>query len=113
MTYLAYQERLSEIEQEMSDKQADYEKYAEEAVRLDKRFALRMAQGKLAAKGATETEKKDKVLVEIASAGDSFYESYVESQALYEGRRALMKTLESRAMIGMALLKAQQREIGA
>lgn len=112
MTYHGYQKRLADIEQEMSDKQPDYEKYAENAVRTDKQFALRMAQGKLQAKGATETEKKDKVLVEIASAGDDFWTAYVEGQALYEGRRALMKTLESRAMIGMALLKAQQREVG-
>jgi hypothetical protein len=71
-----------------------------------------MATGKLATKGATETEKKDKVLVGISSAGDGFYAEYVEAQALYAGRRALMKTLESRAMVGMALLKAQQREVG-
>lgn len=112
MTYLAYQERLASIEQEEAEKQAAYEQAAQDAVRFEKRFELRLAQGKLATKGNTETEKKDKVLVAIATAEDGFYAEYVDAQARYAGLHAAMKTLERRGMIGMALLKAQQRELG-
>lgn len=112
MTYLNYLERLASIEQEEAEKQAAYQLAAEAAVRTEKEYELRFAKGKLKAEGKTQDEKKDKVLVAIAAADDDLYERYVDSQAKLAGLKAAMKTLESRAMVGMALLKAQQREIG-
>lgn len=110
--YFSYQQRLQAIEQELADKQPDYERYADDAVRMEKQYELRVARGKVVSKAVTETAKKDQVLVSIAAADDGFYEKYVETLATYAGIKAAVKLGETRAMIGMALLKAQQRETG-
>lgn len=112
MTYLAYQERLQAIEADLESKQKPYELAAEAAHRTEREFELRLAQGKVASKAATETAKKDQTLVAIAAADDDLYKRYTDAQASYAALKAANKVLETRAMIGMSLLRAQQRETG-
>lgn len=112
MSYLAYQERLQEIERDLAEKQPGYEQAADDAVRTEREFELRMARTKLTAKGSTETAKKDRALETIAAAEDNLYERYTDAQARYAALKVANKVLETRAMIGMSLLRAQQRETG-
>lgn len=87
------------------------EKASEEHRRTDREMELRMAKGKLAATGDTQTEKKDRTLVAIAAAEDDLYSRWVDAEARYEGSRSAIKVLEARISIGQSLLK-WQRETG-
>ena len=104
-------ERLEEIEKDLGERQEPYSLAAEAHVRTNREIELRMARVKLATKADTQTEKKDKALDAIAAAGDGLYERHVDAEAEFEGARAAIKVLETRATIGMALLKSQ-REMG-
>lgn len=95
------QERLEEIDQELAEKQNAYEKSAYDwfIARREKeyRYAIeyRKAEGTVAERSAWA----DAVTVQIGS----------EHEATFEAIKAKVKLLESRASIGMAILKSQGR----
>lgn len=112
LTYEMVIGRLEEIEADLEQKQGPIEQAAEQAHRLERDMELRLAKGRLAASGDTQTEKKDRALVAIASADDPLYEDYKSAEAKYAGLKAVVKVLETRSMIGMSLLRRFQREMG-
>ena len=112
LSYEAIIGRLEQIERDLEKKQEPLEKAAEEAHRCERDVELRLAKGRLAAKGDTQTEKKDRALVALAAAEDDLYERWVNADAVYAGLKAVTNVLDKRSMIGMALLKRFQREMG-
>jgi hypothetical protein len=104
-------ERLEAVEKDLDELQEPYSGAAEAWVRADREWELRMVRGKFAIKAETQTEKKDRALDALSVAEDGIYQKHVDAQAEFEGMRAAVKVLETRATIGMALLKSQ-RELG-
>lgn len=101
--------RLEEIEKDLGERQNEYAEAAENRHKLVRDFELRAARAGLAARADTATEKKWKALVEIAAADDSLYEDLANAEGAYEGAKAAVRVLETRANIGMSLLKAHGR----
>lgn len=112
VTYEQIQRRLEEIEQDLAIRQADFEVAANEKHRLVRDFELRHARAYLAAAGATATEKKARALEALAASDDGIYEKLMDAEGRYEGLKAAIRTLETRASIGQSLLRSQ-REVGA
>jgi hypothetical protein len=103
--------RLEEIDRDLEARQTDGEEAAEAFRRTAREMELRLAKGRLAASGDTQTEKKDRALVAIAASEDDLYERHSQAEAAYEGLKAAIKVLEVRTGIGQSLLK-WQRETG-
>jgi SNF2 family DNA or RNA helicase len=112
VSYFAIQERLGEIEEDLGTRQNEYEQAAEDFHKLTKDFELRMARAGLTAKGDTATEKKWRALDSIAAAEDTLYSDLKEAEGKYKGLQAAVKVLETRATIGMSLLKSFEKEAG-
>lgn len=110
LTYFGVQERLGEIEQDLAERQNEYEAAAEDVKKLARDYELRMARTALTTKADTATEKKWRALDAIAAAEDDLYERLKNAEGKYEGLKAAVKTLEIRATIGMSLLKTMTRE---
>lgn len=104
------EERLEGIEQDMADRQDEFEQVAEDYHRTVREFDLRVARVKRQTKASTETAKKDAALDSIAAADDDLWTRFTDAEARYYALKAVMGTLEKRAMIGMALLKSHGRE---
>src|SRR5690349_11482803 len=107
MEYAQIVERLEEIEGDLADRQVDYEAAADNFHRLTRDYELRLAKASLVAHGSTATEKKWRALEAIAAADDDLYENLKEAEGRYEGLKAAVRVLETRATIGMSLLKSQ------
>ena len=101
-------ERLEGIEKDMFDRQVKGEKAAEDFYRTKRDYELAYAVKFMDATG-TVTERKLKATRSLE--GDEVYRRLMEHEGAYEGWRAVMRALEARSMIGMALLKSQ-REMG-
>jgi hypothetical protein len=102
--------RLEEIERDLGDRQEPLAQAAEVYHRLTRDFELRMARAMVAADGKTATEKKAQALIAIAASDDGLYEDLTRAQGEYEGARAAVRVLETRATIGMSLAKSAPRE---
>lgn len=114
MTRLSYDAilgRLEAIEQDLADRQGDYENAANDFHRYTRDFELRVARTTLQVNADTATEKKWRALDAIAAADDDLYENLKNAEGTYEGCKAAIRVLEQRASIGQSLLKAA-RETG-
>lgn len=112
LTYDQILGRLEEIEQDLADRQPDYEQSAKDFHRLTRDFELRVARTSMTTKAATATEKKWRALDAIAAADDDLYDRLTTAEGTYEGCKAAIRVLEQRASIGQSLLKTA-RETGA
>ena len=117
LTYLAIQERLEEIENDLAERAPAYEQAAEDAARCKRSYEKRLATARLAVKfnddeAKNEGNRNAKALLAVAAADDDLYEKYADAEGRYEAQRAAVKVLETRATIGMALLKTQIKERG-
>lgn len=97
----AVQERLAEIENEMALKQNDLEAAAFDHWRSKRDKEKTRAEEFLQATG-TVAERNAKADTLTADIG-------MEHEARWEGLKAVMRTLDTRAAIGMSLLRAQGR----
>ena len=114
MTRLTYDQilgRLEDIEQDLADRQGDYEDSAKNFHRLTRDYELRVARVSMDTKANTATEKKWRALDAIAAADDNLYEELKTAEGTYEGCKAAIRVLEQRASIGQSLLKSA-RETG-
>lgn len=109
MTPDAIMTRLEEIEQDLATRQNEYEAAAEDKHKLVRDYELRIARASLQARGDTATEKKWRALEAIAAANDGLYEKLTVAEGKYEGLKAAVRVLETRATIGQSLLKAHGR----
>jgi hypothetical protein len=112
VSYFAIQERLNEILEDLGKRQGEYEQAAEQKHKLIRDYELRLARTSLTARGDTATEKKWRALDAIAAAEDDIYGRMKEAEGKYEGLKAAVKVLETRATIGMSLLKSFEKEAG-
>ena len=98
LTPAQIQERLEQIEQDLGNRQNLYEEAAERWYRILRDREHQHALAFIKAEGNT-TERREYAKHQTALIGR------VE-EAEYEGLRAAIKVMETRATIGMALLKA-------
>lgn len=110
LSYFAIQERLNEILEDLGERQNAYAEAAEDKHKLIRDYELRLARTGLTAKGDTATEKKWRALDAIAASEDDIYGRMKEAEGKYEGLKAAVKVLETRATIGMSLLKSFEKE---
>jgi hypothetical protein len=97
----AVQARLEEIEREMAERQNALEAAALDHWRSKRDKEKARAEEFLSATG-TVAERNAKADLSTAEMG-------MEHEARWEGLKAVMRTLDTRAAIGMSLLRAQGR----
>jgi hypothetical protein len=97
-------ERLETIERELADKQPDFEKYAESWTRAKREQELAWARAYTLAAGTTKNVTDRKAAAIEASAMQC-----MDDEARYVGLKGVIDVLQTRSMIGMALLKAHGR----
>ncbi len=93
--------RLQELEQDLGNRQNLYGQAAENWHRILRDREHKHAVAFMSASGNT-TERRETAKRETALIG-------MAEEAEYEGLRAVVKVMETRAMIGMALLKSAGR----
>lgn len=98
----AIMSRLADIEHDLATRQNVLEEAAMDWYTVKREKERRRAVAFLSADG-TVAERQAKADLETALVGQ-------QEEALYEALRAVVRTLETRATIGMALLKAQKFE---
>lgn len=96
-------ERLEQIEVDLATRMNEFETAAGERYRLLRDYALEEAKAFAAATGSP-TERKQ-IAVAVAGKSDVFGKLR-EAEGVYEARKAAVGVLNTRSMIGMALLKA-------
>lgn len=102
LTPAQIEQRLQELEQDLGDRQNAYANASEKWHRALREREYQHALAFMQASGSTVTERKEQARVATALLG-------ITEEAEYEGLRAAVKVMETRAMIGMALLKSAGR----
>jgi hypothetical protein len=106
----AVQDRLAAIELDLSERQPEFEKAADDRARLvrdwDRRLALHM---KRAGGSNAEARKANGFVAALEQDNGELYEAWKDAEARYDALRVVVKTLEVRATIGMSILRAQGR----
>ena len=97
----AIQARLETIEQDIATRQNELEATAMSWFRAKRDRERAYAQAYIEAQGTVD-ERKSKAI-------QASYLIGLEDEARYEALKAVMRVLDTRASIGMALLKAQAR----
>src|ERR1700744_2071666 len=97
----AVQARLNEIEADLAAKQNELEAVAVDWFRAKRDREKRHAEAFMV-HGGTVAERKAQADLAVEAVG-------VEEEGTFEGLKAVVRVLDTRAAIGMALLKAQGR----
>jgi hypothetical protein len=101
LTPAQIEERLEEIERDLAMRQPLYEQAAEKWHRVSRDREYKHALAFMEAQG-NATERREHAKLASSLIG-------VAEEAEYEGLKAAIKVMETRSMIGMALLKAAGR----
>jgi hypothetical protein len=101
-------ERLSEIDEALALRMNDYETAAHEKATLTRDWDKRLAIHMRLAKGSNEATRKANALT-AAIEQDNLYDRLTEAEGEYEACRVVVRMLENRATLGMAILKSQGR----
>jgi hypothetical protein len=101
--------RLEEIQNDLAERQNEYEQAADDRARCIRDWEKRLAisHAKFATGSDAATRKANAVMRAIEQ--DDLYERLSDAEARYDALRVVMKTLEARSMIGMAILRSQGR----
>jgi hypothetical protein len=99
---------LEAISNDLAERQNEYEAAATDRARLIRDWERRLAAHTMSAKGHDAAARKAAALG-AAIAQDDLYERLMDAEGRYEGCRAVIKVLETRSMIGMAILRSQGR----
>ena len=110
VSYFGVQQRLEEIEQTLAERQDEWEAIAAAAAVAKRDFEREEAAAFLKADGPVEVRKR-KALESVIERG--YFETFLTAEAAEAGARRVVKLLELRSTIGMALLKTMTREHGA
>lgn len=102
LTPAQIEERLQELEQDLAVRQNAYESAAEKWYRKLREREYQHAVEFMRAAGATVTERKEQARELTALLG-------ITEESEYEGLKAAIRVMETRATIGMALLKSVGR----
>jgi hypothetical protein len=95
--------RLSQIERDLASRQNEYEQAAGDWYAAQRDMKLAHARALLGSPRASVTEKKAEADIAAATTPGA------EHEALYEALKAVIRVLETRAMICTSILKAQGR----
>jgi hypothetical protein len=112
LTYDGWLQRLEDIENDLATRQAGFEQAARNVHKLERDYKLREARVALETRGATMTEKKWRTIDAIAASGDGLYEALTIAEGDYEGYKAAIDVLKTRASIGQSLLRQAAQERG-
>lgn len=93
--------RLEQIEHDLSERQGEYERAAFAWYRAKRELEHDIAVAYLAAEGTVD-ERRSKARKAVQGL-------HTEEEAQYEAIKAAVRVLETRASIGMAILKSQGR----
>lgn len=104
----AIMERLAEIEQDLGSRQNEYATAADDRARLIRDWERRLALSTARAKGNDANARKQAALV-LAADQDDLYERLMDAEGRYAGLYAAVRVMDTRATIGMALLKTHGR----
>jgi hypothetical protein len=99
---------LELISNDMASRMNEWEKAARDRTRLAREWERRHALHMQLAQGSNAEKRKANALV-AASEQDDMFERLTEAESTYEAIRVVMKVLEDRSMIAMAILRAQGR----
>jgi len=99
---------LEAIEADLAQRQNELEESASNRARLVREWEKRLAAHRITAKG-NDADSRKAAALGAAIAQDDLYERLIAAEGTFEGQRAVIKVLETRAMIGMAILRSQGR----
>lgn len=100
--------RLAAIENDLAERQNEYEEAAGDKTNLIRDWERRLAISTATAKGGDANARKQAALV-MASAQDDLYDRLRDAESRYAALHAAVRVLETRATVGMAILKSQGR----
>jgi hypothetical protein len=100
-------ERLEAIDRELAERQNPYEEAASNFYRAKRNWEKVMAKAYVEAQGSNQKERESRAI--LSEWKEDSYKNFVNAEATYEGHKAAMRTLETRASIGQSLLRAQSR----
>lgn len=100
--------RLDAIENDLAERQNEYEDAAGAKFRLVRDWEKRLAVASATAKGGDANARKQAALV-MAASQDDLYDRLTTAESDYAAVHAAVRVLETRATIGMAILKSQGR----
>ena len=102
------QGRLAEIEEDLANRMGEYEQAATDRAKLIRDWEKSLAICHLTAKGPNADTRKAHALV-TAIEQDDTYDRLKDAEARYDALKVVTRVLETRASIGMAILKSQGR----
>jgi hypothetical protein len=100
--------RLAEIENDLAERQNEYEQAADDRARLVRDWERRIATATAQAKGGDANARKQAALV-MAATQDDLYDRLKDAEARFAALHAVVKVLETRSTIGMSILRSQGR----
>lgn len=100
---------LEAIANDLAIRQNDYEEAAADRARLVREWERRLAAHRLTAKG-NDADARKAAALGAAISQDDLYERLMDAEGRFEGCRAVIKVLETRAMIGLGILRSQNRQ---
>lgn len=100
--------RLAAIENDLAERQNDYEQAADDRARLVRDWDKRLAIHQKTAHGANSETRKATALV-AAIEQDDLYERLTDAEARFDALKVVIGVMDKRAMIGQSILKAQGR----
>jgi thermostable 8-oxoguanine DNA glycosylase len=102
--------RLADIEEDLGERQHEYDTAAGDSARLVREWEYRLAVAQTKATTGTDANaRKAAAFVAAASQEDGLFERLKEAEGQFAAARAAVKVLETRAMIGMGILKGLGR----
>ena len=99
---------LEAIDEDLAQRQNQLEQAADDRARLIRDWERRLALSTAQARGGDANARKQAALV-LAAEQDDLYERLTVAEGRYAGLAAVVRVLDTRSTIGMALLKAQAR----
>jgi hypothetical protein len=101
--------RLADIENDLAQRQNEYERAAEDVARAKRDYDLRLARALVVAEGSNAAVREANALIAVAAADDGIYTRLTDAEARYAALKVVVSTLSERASIGQSILKAQSR----
>lgn len=100
--------RLAELDQELAERQNDWEDSARDRARLTREWEKRVAIRRRLAKGSDADARKQDAIA-TAAEQDDLFDRLTEAESLYAACAAAIKVRETRVSIGQSILRAQGR----
>jgi hypothetical protein len=103
-------ERLETIEQDLANRQNEWEEAAEDLARVTREWTLALAMVMLTVEGASKEKREATALTTLAAQQPDLYERLTESEAKVNANQKAFNVLDRRSSIGQSILRAHTRE---